>query len=225
MNRLGFITGMQAEAAVLAAATAQQNNQSRPLIAVAGGDAERAETMAREFARAGVAGLVSFGIAGGLDPVLGSGALVLPDGILLPEGETIAADLRWRAALEASVTAVGGLVYGSDQAISDVRHKARLFEDTGAVAVDMESHGVARAARAVGLPYVVVRAIADPADRALPRVALAGLGPQGETRPFAVLAELLKRPTDLPALLRVARDSKVALRALAAVAPAVVSPF
>lgn len=210
---------------MLAAAATERSDQSKPLIGVAGGDAERAESLAREFADAGVSGLVSFGIAGGLDPILGPGTLVLSDAVLLPEGETVAADLRWRATLAASVTAVGGLLYGSDRAISDVRYKARLFEDTSAVAVDMESRGVACAARAVGLPYLVLRAIADPADRAIPRAALAGLGPQGETKPFAVLVELLKRPTELPALLRVARDSKAALRALAAAAPAILRQF
>jgi hypothetical protein len=60
----------------------------------------------------------------------------------------------------------------------------------------------------------VVRVIADPAESGLPHAALAGLGPNGETRPFAVLAGLARRPWEVPALIRVGLDSHAALSVL-----------
>ena len=62
--------------------------------------------------------------------------------------------------------------------------------------------------------FAVIRAIADPAGRVLPRAALAGLGPDGEPRPIAVLGELVRRPWELPALLAVAGDARRALATL-----------
>jgi hypothetical protein len=78
----------------------------------------------------------------------------------------------------------------------------------------MESHVVAAVAREHGLPLLVLRAIADPADRAIPGPALAGLGPDGDARPLAVALRLLAAPWTLPALLRLAADSQAGLSAL-----------
>ena len=224
MSRLGIITGMKAEADLLSAAARGAPEQSRPLIAAAGGNAGRAENAARGFAAAGVRGLVSFGIAGGLDPRLKSGDIILADTVLPPGDEGIATHQVWCAAFAAAFAAasvIEGTICGSDRAVSTPREKAKLFAQTGAVAVDMESHGVGRAAREAGLSLLVVRAIADSASRTIPNAAIAGLGEDGGRKPFAVIGKLLRHPTQLVHLIGVARDSKVALRRLAYAAPAI----
>jgi hypothetical protein len=78
----------------------------------------------------------------------------------------------------------------------------------------MESHAVAEVAHAAGRPFLVLRAIADPADQALPRTTTVALGPGGEVRLLAVARALLERPAELPALLRLGRQSRRALAAL-----------
>ena len=78
----------------------------------------------------------------------------------------------------------------------------------------MESHQVARAAVAAGVPFMALRVIVDAAGRDLPWSALAGLAPDGTARPLAVLARLLLRPWELPRLLALAGDSRSALAAL-----------
>jgi hypothetical protein len=90
----------------------------------------------------------------------------------------------------------------------------QLFHETGAVAVDMESHTAARVAVRHGLPFVALRAIADPASRHVPASAIAGLRPDGRTDVTAVLGSLLRHPGDLPALIHVARDTAMARSAL-----------
>jgi adenosylhomocysteine nucleosidase len=80
--------------------------------------------------------------------------------------------------------------------------------------VDMESHVVAAVAAAAGLPFLVIRAIADPAGRALPAAALAGLSPDGGTRPWTVLLALARSPGQLIALIRLAGDSAAGIAAL-----------
>jgi len=57
--------------------------------------------------------------------------------------------------------------------------KAGLFHTTGAIAVDLESHLVAQAAARAGRPFLILRAIADPASRSLPPAAVNGLDSDG----------------------------------------------
>lgn len=224
MNRLGFIAGMKVEAETISAAARRRSVHTKPLIVMTGGNAERAESAALEFAAAGVVGLVSYGIAGGLDPDLMPGDVLVADEVLLPDGDRIKTNGTWRLALTAALNAapaMEGAICGSDQVVATAAHKASLFARTGARAVDMESHGVARAARAQGLPFLVVRAIGDPADRAVPSAAVAGLGAEGERMPFAVIGELFRHPNQLPQLVQLARDSNAALRRLATTAPSI----
>src|SRR3546814_7947035 len=112
-------------------------------------------------------------------------------------GASIATEERWRQRLlglfENNAPAIGS-VLGVDRPIGSTQDKAALFAETGASAVDMESHGVAMAAATAGLPLLVLRAIADSAGTALPRAVLHGLAPDGRQRPLAVAAALLLRP-------------------------------
>ena len=55
----------------------------------------------------------------------------------------------------------------------------RCHQATGAAAADMESHVVARLAAELGLPFAVLRVIADPAEREVPPAALAGMRADG----------------------------------------------
>ena len=102
--------------------------------------------------------------------------------------------------------------------VATTAEKAALFQRTSAVAVDMESHRVARVAAEAGLPALAIRAIGDPAGRALPELAVRALGEDGRPRIGPVVAGLLRKPGDLAALLRVKRDTDAALATLANVA-------
>jgi adenosylhomocysteine nucleosidase len=73
---------------------------------------------------------------------------------------------------------------------------------------------VARTAAALGIPFIVLRAIADPAVRELPPAALVPLSGDGTPAIGQVLASVLARPRQLPTLLTVAREARQALQAL-----------
>ncbi|TAN56098.1 MAG: nucleoside phosphorylase [Magnetospirillum sp.] len=202
---VAVIVGMKSEAALVPAGAA---------VACAGGIAARAEALARQALAEGASGLISVGIAGGLDPVLKPGDIIIGSGVELADG-VIESDPAWRDRLLALLAgARAGLVYGNGEVAATPEHKRALFRRHGAVIVDMESGAVARVAAAAGKPFACLRAVSDPASRALPRSALVGLGPDGDTRPLAVMAALLLRPRDLPGLIRVGLDSKAGLSAL-----------
>jgi hopanoid-associated phosphorylase len=218
VSRLGIVTGLIAEADRLTAAARSLPEPVRPLIAAVGGDTAKAETAVRGFARAGVAGLVSFGIAGGLDPTLVPGDIVLADRVLAPAGNAYLTDESWRLVVAAALAGAGpvrhGAVAGVEVALARPADKAALHVRTAALAVDMESHAVAVAAAEAGLPLLVLRAVADPVGRAIPSSALAGIGPDGRRRPFAVLAGLVARPWQVAGLMRIAGDSAAAMHSL-----------
>lgn len=213
--RLGIITGLQKEGACLRAGARRLPKASQPMIFAAAGDAGMAEEAALRMVAEGARGLVSFGIAGGLDPSLGPGVIVVADRVIAPGGEAFSCHEPWLSNL---LQHDGGFdfgpILGSDDAILKPVRKARLFRQYGAIAVDMESHAVAGVAKTTGVPFIAIRAIGDPASRAIPRAALAGLAPDGRTRALPVLAALLKRPKDIAGLFRIARDTNAALVAL-----------
>lgn len=218
MSRVGIITGLLSEAHIVERAAGALSAEDQPMVAAAGGDAGRAREQAAKMARDGARGLVSFGLAGGLDPALRPGALLLPAQVVAAPDTRHATAPDWRArvaaALAALETAATETIAGSDRALITSADKAALRRECGAGAVDMESHGVAQAAANAGLPFLVMRAVADPADRAIPKCALVGMGPQGEIRTAAVILALMKQPRDLPGLCRLARDSRAAMTAL-----------
>ncbi len=160
------------------------------------------------------AGIISFGCAGGLDPMLRAGDCMLPEAVQTPEG-AVETDAAWRAALRHMLPyASGGLLAGVSAPCSGSADKDRLRR-LGARAVDMESHRAALAARRLGIPFAVLRVIADPAARSIPSCALAGLR-DDELALAPVLRALAAHPTQLPALLMLAVDALAAKRTLLA---------
>src|SRR3546814_12171681 len=75
----------------------------------------------------------------------------------------------------------------------------------------MESGAVATVAAEAGLPFLAVRAVADRADDALPALVEHAVKPDGMPAVGRTLAAMLKNPTQIPATLRLARRSTLAL--------------
>jgi hopanoid-associated phosphorylase len=206
-------TGLAAEARVARAA-------GFPAL-VGGGDHDRTAALLD-----GIAGrakcLISFGVAGALAPGLRAGDVIL-------SGEVIGEDGRWGPSEEFEerifdlawqIGAFAGPVLGARTILATEDAKRAAWRETGALAVDMESEAVARAAAAAGIPFLVLRAIADPAVRELPPAALIPLAEDGTPALASVLAEVLRRPRQIPTLLTLARETRQALLALAAPARA-----
>jgi adenosylhomocysteine nucleosidase len=201
---LAFIVGLKAEAALIA-----------PLehaVFIGGGGAIGAATATAAAIAAGARALVSFGLAGGLDPALRPGHLIVPHEII-GHGSRYAADPDLSRAL-GGFTA--GALLGAAQIAASADEKARLFTATGAAAVDLESGAVAEAAAGAALPFAALRAVCDPARRDLPPAALVALDQAGAIGLGRVLRSLAREPSQLGALLAVGRDAARARHALAA---------
>ena len=165
-----------------------------------------------------IRGVISFGVAGGLDPTLKSGDLVVAT-------EVMAGDTRWLAGLTLSDELLASIPLGGrrviraglagvEQVIAAQDGKAALRSETGAAAVDMESHIAAAYAAEAGLPFAALRVISDPAGRALPALAMAAIKPNGDIDLRKVLRGLARNPFTLRALVSTGIDFNRALRSL-----------
>ena len=93
--------------------------------------------------------------------------------------------------------------------------KAQLHQSSHAIAVDVESFAVVQTALAHNLQALVIRAVLDPVDQALPPAALGGVNDKGETQIWPVIKGLMKHPQDLPDLLRLGGQNRRACAVLA----------
>jgi len=162
-------------------------------------------------------GVISFGVAGGLDPSLKSGDIVVATEVLAGDTRFLAGlalneEMIASAALRRRRVVRGGLA-GVEQVIAATACKAALHSETGA-AVDMESHIAAAYAAKAGLPFAALRVISDPAGRALPALAKSAIKPNGDIDLRKVLRGLVRNPATLRALVSTGIDFNRALRSL-----------
>lgn len=204
--RLLIATGLRREAEALA---------GPGVTAIAGaGRAEPLEAALLAAADQGASVILSLGIAGALADDLAPGEWVVAETVIVGD-ETIATDPRWREQLLARLPgARTGAFLGSDAMLTLAAEKRRAHAETGALAVDMESHVAARVARRLGLPFAAARVISDPADRDLPPAVKLGMRPDGGMAIGPVLAALVRDPRQLPALIRTGLDAERAFRTL-----------
>jgi adenosylhomocysteine nucleosidase len=177
---------------------------------ICGGDGRNLAPALTRAMAAGCGGLISFGVAGGLAPELKPGACVIGSSILDDDMER-PTDARWAQRLMRIIPdAVHGPIAGVRAPIAHSSAKAAMHRDTGAIAVDMESHVVARVAAEHGVPLAAIRVVVDPVERTIPRSALAGTRADGTIDPLAVVRSLMRYPRDLVGLIRMSLDARTA---------------
>jgi adenosylhomocysteine nucleosidase len=213
---LGILAGLQSEARCIspylpssAALTAE--------IALSGARILGSRSATNHLIETGATHLLSFGLAGGLDPTLAPGTLLLPDVVLMPDGTRLSVDRRWHAnliRLLQDLAPVCGPHLGADDAVMTRDDKAHLFGRWDALSVDMESHVLAAAARRANLPFAVIRVVCDPAAAGLPPAAAIGVKEDGATNYRAILSSVILHPAQIPALVRLGRAAAAAQKTL-----------
>jgi adenosylhomocysteine nucleosidase len=226
LNVVGIVSALAAEARHLGPATQRRAALAcladGTLVVVSGIGASAAAGGARALIDAGATALISWGMAGGLDPALTCGTIFLPSEVISPEGAAVVTARYWRERLRTALAAhhpvAGGTLLTSPRAIGSSTDKAAAFRRTGAAAVDMESLAVAEVAGSHQLPFSVVRVIVDTAADSLPAAVIAAGSRAGHLRIGRLLATLALAPGELPALLRLLSRYRLASRSLQAVA-------
>ena len=149
--------------------------------------------------------LIFAGFAGGLDPTLKIGEVVVAHEAMNEQGH------RWRSPLPLPHSQ---RLLSVDRIVGTPEEKHSLHASHGAAAVDMESAAFAEWCDARRLPWTCVRAISDTADATL-SPDLVALMSGGRIAPFRFLWSLIRRPGFLREVLRLARDTRHAAEGLA----------
>lgn len=213
---LGIVVGLQREVRAI-----RRLLGDGVRIACAGADSNRAEAAALRLAEEGAAVLISIGYAGGLDPDVSSGSVILADEVVAEGGERYRVAPAWVGAVRQRLSGISrvhvGPLAGSNAALIDSDAKRALWLRTQCLAVDMESHAVARVAARFRLPFGVVRVVVDDAATAIPSWLTAAVTASGETDWNRLLRGIARRPREIPILVRLACQERHASRVLCGV--------
>lgn len=198
------------------------------LVAVVSGvGRDRAAEAARWLLEQGARALVSVGIAGGLAPELRPGDIVVGDSVVDEPGTAtegggpgrfdtnpLLTEPARQALVDNGLEAVRGTVVTVARAELGAEGKSRLYRGHGAVAVDMESSAVARAAAGAGVPFFVLRSVCDTADRYISPHLADTLDENGRPRPLVLAARLIRRPWLVGHLFMLKREFDAAIASL-----------
>jgi adenosylhomocysteine nucleosidase len=150
--------------------------------------------VARE--NAPVDAVVSTGYCGALDPAIQPAEVVIATEVY--PSSVAARPVSGRDARR-------GMVAGADHVVGTAREKGELRRATGAATVDMESHGLARAAADAGIPFYCVRAVTDVAGEDMHLDFNGARDAAGRIRASKLVWDSLRKPvTALPELFRLA---------------------
>lgn len=142
------------------------------------------------------------GYCGGADPKDQAGDLIVADAVVdAASGERFPSDGELvgrgvRLCRERNIRARAGAVATVGKAIEAPHEKAFVGTQHGAIGIDMESAPLVAACRRGNVPHLVVRAVLDPLDVALPDLCDA-LAEDGTTDGMKLADHLIRRPKDL----------------------------
>ena len=207
---IGILCGFEAEAVVARKLTSR--------VACSGAVETLAFERAERLVKDGATALVSFGVAGGLDPRLTNETIIIAKEIAGNDNQRWSCDAGLITRFKAAAPhGLDGAVYGSTHLVPTPAEKKILHANTGCIIVDMESHVVAQVASRYNLPFAVLRGVSDSVEDGFPDAALSGISPDGSTNMNAVYKSLLRNPFQIPALLKLFKHTGIALKQLDAV--------
>ncbi len=228
MNRVGIVAALVSEARALASerrALAGDGGvfelDDDTLLTVSGMGWDAAQAGALRLAEGGATALVSFGTAGGLDPTLRCGTVLIPREVAVPDEPPVATDPRWREAVRAALprdcSVSDAPLLTSRVPIGARLDKALAWRESGCAAVDMESAAVARFAAAAAVPFIVLRVVVDTAADELPAAVLAA-SRGGDVQIGRLVLGLALAPWSIGAVRELARRFHIACDELSRIA-------
>lgn len=148
--------------------------------------------------------IIAAGFAGGLNPELKLGQMILDDSDLSEHG----LNLSGPAAL------FHGKIHSASKVMVTPFEKASLRKESNADAVDMESSAVRSIARSHRIPMVALRVITDPYNEALPLDFNQFMDTGGSMRYGRLGCHLLRNPSTVSGLIQFQKKLKYAAQQL-----------
>ena len=175
------------------------------LLALSGAGPENAIKASELLLEKGANRLISWGCAAALHPDLKPGDLVLADNLLSADKQQLSIDSPWLKHVTEQLSALNpitGRLAESHTIVADSIDKKTIHQQSGAIALDMESIAVAKTALLNNCPTLVIRCIADPVSMSLPKAVSYALNNEGDVVLPKLLWFLLTHPSELPGLIK-----------------------
>ncbi|MCP5145105.1 MAG: hypothetical protein H6978_09875 [Gammaproteobacteria bacterium] len=207
-----LLTALQQEAATL-----RHWQRTHPLsVQVTGPGPVAAESHATRIIAAGHAPLLVWGVAGSLHDEFAAGTLVIADEVIY-QGRKYRPDPDLNTQLHRGLAAAmprRAALLCMDQPLWTEDEKRQHAAATDTALVDTESGAVAAAAARHQVPFAVIRVVVDNVTATLPACTRDALQEDGSIAVGRVIAGLARAPSELGALLALARAQRMALNRL-----------
>jgi adenosylhomocysteine nucleosidase len=229
---IGVVTALPGEARKLAGHPCRQKadgflycrtvlkDETDLMVVQSGMGSENAFSAALWLLENGAAALGCFGVSGGLNPRLKPGDVVFADAVLGEQHDDVSLvwkkngghlDETFKCLTAKDLPVQWGPIISVQKQVLDAAGKRALFHRTKALAVDMETAAVARAANESGLPFFAVRIICDPVNVSVPKALFRCVDEKGNPRFFYLLKRILQKPSFIIHLLSMKRNFDAAL--------------
>ncbi len=222
MTQLGIIVALPGEKKTLPKLDNKPGytNNHNTLVCLSGMGSSNANRAANKLIASGCEALMSWGCAAALTDNLFPGDCLLPDTIIAEHSSsTLAIDQDWHNKLNAKLSNIARIntrpLIGSDKLITSTDEKYSLGAHTGAVGLDMESAAIADVASKHNIPFVIVRCVADPVSMSLPESVAIAMTPDGGINILKLLLFTARHPSNIRALIHLAKHFKAAQKTLA----------
>jgi adenosylhomocysteine nucleosidase len=222
MSLLGIVVALPEELSTLTSKKIPPSVLNSVLVICSGAGAENARKAAETLISNGATHLISWGCAAALSPELKSGDLTLASELLDAEQHRIDISSDWhqyvKKLLSKSLPVHTGTLLESREIVSLSSGKKQLYATTDAMVLDMESVAVAKVALQNNLPFLAIRAIADPVTMDLPKAVSVAMNDSGKVLISPLLKYFLFHPSELPALIQLGLHFHAAKKTLKHVA-------
>ena len=206
------LTGLRRELLDIETATGVHPQVEFQVLGVGPERAGASLTALLERSRPQVDGVLVVGVAGGVEPSLETGDLLLADRYALQNGAAQGAGQAIRpdsqmlqtaqqAALDLSVPVFDGGSLTVDHLVAGPQERQELLTRYQINSVNMEDYQAAEAAQNAGVPFLSVRVVLDTASQRLP-----GYLPGLAKSRYKVVTNVLLQPWRIPAMLRLKRQ-------------------
>jgi adenosylhomocysteine nucleosidase len=227
LSCIGIISALSSEGRCLTGNAIPVNKpvqiNQHAIAIICGMGEDKARIAAQTLLEHNVSALVSWGTAGALTDNIQSGDLLLADSIVAMDGNKYSFDTEWNKHIadelsNASLKIHHGMIAHTQQVLATTEDKERLYGQTNALAVDMESLAIAQIANKEKLPCVSIRAIVDEASQCIPEAVIINTDTFGRPALIPLFFSLFRNPGLITELIKLGTGMKAATTTLSTVA-------
>lgn len=174
------------------------------LLVCSGAGSDNATKASQLLIKNGAKRLISWGCAAALKPELTAGDLIIPQTLKTENQESISLTSPWLTYVTQQLSHLNPLIetlIESTTIVAESSQKQAIHQQSGAIALDMESIAIAKVAQQHNYPILVIRCIADPVTMSLPKAVSHALNDQGDVVLSKLLWFLATHPQELPSLI------------------------